>query len=159
MVSETYEFCLLFLVLALFFFMIGIYFDTVDKKTNTNELLQFFKIRIQNKNYSSFWKYLFVFFRSIHVILLIFLFFKSLTNFNNAKNMGSLVLFVFFISSAKFYRKAGFLLLWFFAFFIIAQYYFSLCWKNFMTPDYNVPILYWLTFFPGKIPEQSELYT
>jgi hypothetical protein len=73
--------------------------------------------------------------------------------------MGSLVLFVFFISSAKFYRKAGFLLLWFFAFFIIAQYYFSLCWKNFMTPDYNVPILYWLTFFPGKIPEQSELYT
>ena len=159
MVTETYECCLLFLVLALFFFMIGTYFDTVDKNEDQNELLQFLKIRIQKKTYSSFWRYLFVFFGSIHKILLIFLFFKSLNNFNNAKNMGSLILFVLFISSAKFYRKAGFLLLWFFAFFIIAQYYFSLCWVHFLTPKHNVPFLYWLTFFPGKIPEQNELYT
>jgi len=128
MVSETYECCLLFLVLAMFFFMIGIYFDTVDKSENTNELLQFFKIRIQNKKYSSFWKYLFVFFGSIHMILLFSLFYLCLNDFNNAKNMGSLVLFVVFVSSADIYRKLGFLLLWFFAFFIIGQYYFSLCW-------------------------------
>jgi len=119
MVSETYECCLFFLVLAIFFFMIGIYFDTVGKNENTNELLQFFKIRIQKKNYSSFWKYLFVFFGSIHKILLIYLFWTSLNDFNNAKNIGSLVLFVLFISSANIYRKLGFLLLWHFAFFIV----------------------------------------
>lgn len=138
MVNETYECCLLFLVLALFFFMIGIYFDTVGNKENTNELLQFFKIRIRDKKYSSFWKYLFVFFGSIHKILLIFLFLKSLGDFNNAKNIGSLILFILYIGSANIYRKAGFLLLWFFAFFIIGQYYLSLCWKALLTPNYNV---------------------
>jgi hypothetical protein len=99
MVSETYECCLFFLVLAIFFFMIGIYFETVDKTGDKNELLQFFKIRIQKKSYSSFWKYLFVFFGNIHAIFLFYLFLTSLNDFNNAKNIGSLVLFVLFISS------------------------------------------------------------
>ena len=75
--------------------------------------------RVYDNNCSIMWKFLFYALKSVHILVLISLFYTGYQNLDTFQNLGFMVFFVVYVTNDTLYRKTSKLLVVFIAFFIL----------------------------------------
>jgi len=132
--NSVVEQFVMLITLLLFYMMISSYIKRIDNTNVENGLIRFFRTKIHAKKLN--WIWIFFSCKYIHVIALIYFFFRGIENLNSLNNLGYMVFFVVYTAYEGFYRQTSQILMLFTSFFIVGQYIYSLIYQIYMDP-YN----------------------
>lgn len=157
MVNETIEQFFMLVTLLLFYMMISSYLKRIDNQSVENGLIRFFRQRISSKNPSMKWIWVFLSCRYAHILVLIFLFQRGVSNLDCVNNLGFLIFFVVYTGYEDIYRKTGYVLIFFTSVFILGQYFTSLFYQVVMDNDETITNMYWWNLFPNRYLDFANL--
>lgn len=130
MINPTLEQFFMLVTLLLFYMMISSYLKAIDNKPAENGFIRFFRIRIHAKKV--LWIWVFFFCRYVHLVILVYLFYRGVSDLDCFNNLGYMIFFVVYTAYESIYRKTGGILIFFTASFVVLQYFFSLHYQVYM---------------------------
>ena len=136
---------LYFCILSLFWLMISCTYLSISIDQNKYLKAVYYE-KILHPKASRKWKFSFVFFRYIHLGVLLAMFLNGMQRIDCLENLTYILFFVIFLTFDKIYRKFSIIMVIFMCTEIVLQYYFGLKYHTFITDPKAMWRIQWFGF-------------